>query len=784
MSIKILSISIIFSGMVLGNLPSVIKTGGGQKKNNPRHCISDFDRALIRQNKIEVDRSSLRDTLLFHDPLGNGGMIKLNDSIRHHIYNYVDRNSTYGQVLDYNCMSVTYDGHDATDIGIGGLYYMDEMKTPILAAGPGIVSYTHDGEFDRNIYWDYSTVGNAVIVSHADGTDTQYWHMKKNSVAVSIGDTVATGDTLGFVGSSGISTGPHLHFAVKNESNQTIDPWEGPCNNNQSRWADNQLPFIGDTSAHEVELIDYITTSYPGPNGNWDDFYFLVSDNIPSMKHINPGDQWRSCVWVRNLYNTDTLKTRWYRDGEFVNEWWWVPGESQWWYQGFEYYTNSFWYWYGTWDWISIGGPVGDWTERTYINSKLVGEKNYICDEIANQVPSVDMQQLTVNIGETITGEFTATDDGDPFWFNIESEPNNGGTLELYGGRRKKFKYTAPNDFIGFDPVRISATDDRNITGSGTFIFFEVTGSGLGNISVEPTYVSPLQDSIFISAEALGESDGTSAFAIIKNLVDNTSSLPISLTLENGLWSGNWIPTSESFFSVDLMFINSDTVLYQQVGLFTSVGPLNVSMVGSLTGSPGNASVINFELINNSDVQSVSDVSVSFQAESMECILNMSGTTYTFPEILPGDTINNDDSFVIVINNECNIDTTIYIDVNIHSSGTKWWEDSFGVNIETLGLSKDNLPVAYSLENAYPNPFNPVTTIKYALPLKQFVNIDIFDLIGRKVKSLVSDNVDAGYRTIKWDATNDLGQSVSAGMYIYTIQAGDFRETKKIILLK
>ena len=188
---------IILIGVVLAVQPEWVKTGGGPVNHKPRECISDYELSLVRQNKIEVDRSSMRDTILFHDPFGNGGMININDSVSHHIYNYVDLNTISGQVRDYNCMSVTYDGHDATDIGIGGFYAMDEMKTPILAAAPGIVSYTHDGEYDRNIYWDYNTIGNAVIVSHADGTDTQYWHMKRNSVAVSTGDTVATGDTLG-----------------------------------------------------------------------------------------------------------------------------------------------------------------------------------------------------------------------------------------------------------------------------------------------------------------------------------------------------------------------------------------------------------------------------------------------------------------------------------------------------------------------------------------------------------------------------------------------------------
>ena len=56
--------------------------------------------------------------------------------------------------------------------------------------------------------------------------------------------------------------------------------------------------------------------------------------------------------------------------------------------------------------------------------------------------------------------------------------------------------------------------------------------------------------------------------------------------------------------------------------------------------------------------------------------------------------------------------------------------------------------------------------------------------MGRRVKSLINNNQDAGYRSVYWDATNDLGQPVSAGMYIYTIQAGEFRQTKKMVLLK
>ena len=84
----------------------------------------------------------------------------------------------------------------------------------------------------------------------------------------------------------------------------------------------------------------------------------------------------------------------------------------------------------------------------------------------------------------------------------------------------------------------------------------------------------------------------------------------------------------------------------------------------------------------------------------------------------------------------------------------------------------------------YPNPFNPVTTLRYDLPKNSLVNITIYDMLGRQVKTLINHTQDAGYKSIIWDATNDYGKPVSAGIYLYRIQAGKYISTKKIVLLK
>ena len=100
--------------------------------------------------------------------------------------------------------------------------------------------------------------------------------------------------------------------------------------------------------------------------------------------------------------------------------------------------------------------------------------------------------------------------------------------------------------------------------------------------------------------------------------------------------------------------------------------------------------------------------------------------------------------------------------------------------VEDNGL----VPNEYTLHQNYPNPFNPTTKINYELPNNGFVKITIYDVMGHEVKSLVNMEQEAGYRSTHWNATNDLGKPVPVGMYIYTIQAGNFRETKKMVLLK
>ena len=98
----------------------------------------------------------------------------------------------------------------------------------------------------------------------------------------------------------------------------------------------------------------------------------------------------------------------------------------------------------------------------------------------------------------------------------------------------------------------------------------------------------------------------------------------------------------------------------------------------------------------------------------------------------------------------------------------------------------DNLKLPNNLlvYQNYPNPFNPITTLQYELPKDSFVKVTIYDMLGNVVNNLVNTNQSSGYKSVQWNATNNLGKPVSAGVYLYKIQAGDFIDTKKMILLK
>ena len=133
---------------------------------------------------------------------------------------------------------------------------------------------------------------------------------------------------------------------------------------------------------------------------------------------------------------------------------------------------------------------------------------------------------------------------------------------------------------------------------------------------------------------------------------------------------------------------------------------------------------------------------------------------------------------------ELEFDTEYFYRVSYYVDDWSDYSDTVSVILEFMELDKSKLPNDYALHQNYPNPFNPSTNLSYDLPRDSGVKLTIFNMKGSAVKTLVSEQQSAGKKILQWDATNDLGQKVSAGLYIYTIKAESFSDTKKMILLK
>ncbi len=95
-----------------------------------------------------------------------------------------------------------------------------------------------------------------------------------------------------------------------------------------------------------------------------------------------------------------------------------------------------------------------------------------------------------------------------------------------------------------------------------------------------------------------------------------------------------------------------------------------------------------------------------------------------------------------------------------------------------------NMPTAIALNQNYPNPFNPETNIEFALPTAQNVTLQIYNLLGQTVKTLVSGQMDAGYHTARWNGTNENGSQVPSGVYFFRLSTDNFTKTNKMILLR
>jgi hypothetical protein len=145
--------------------------------------------------------------------------------------------------------------------------------------------------------------------------------------------------------------------------------------------------------------------------------------------------------------------------------------------------------------------------------------------------------------------------------------------------------------------------------------------------------------------------------------------------------------------------------------------------------------------------------------------------------------MNNSDQLMITYNIKDDADWILAGNEEYRLSGSG--ETVVNGDIAGFTLNKvPGVPLTYSVSQNYPNPFNPLTSISYEIPKESFVTISVYNLLGQKVADLVSNLHQAGYHNVMWNSMEMSGKPLSSGVYIYTIQADDFRAVKKMALLK
>lgn len=240
--------------------------------------------------------------------------------------------------------------------------------------------------------------------------------------------------------------------------------------------------------------------------------------------------------------------------------------------------------------------------------------------------------------------------------------------------------------------------------------------------------------------------------------------------------------SAESFNQpLDVWNVSNVTLLTGMFNFATSfdqpIGSWDVSNVTDMRTMFNFASSFN-QPIGSWDVSSVTDMSFLFsRASGFNQPIDewdVSNVLYMNSMFLEASTFNQDLTGWCV----SNIDSepnNFSIDSGLSSENKPVWGTCPGAT----SINEEEIPAVFTLNQNYPNPFNPSTVISYQLPVSSDVQLEVFDMVGRRVAVLVNDRVAAGTHEVNFDATE-----LSSGMYLYRVIVGDFVETRKLTLIK
>ncbi len=302
--------------------------------------------------------------ILFSWPLRNNAGYKGASAFL--ISNFVDHDPLFPNHLkDFQCGTRTYDtasgyNHAGTDIALwpDSWNLMASGLVDIVAAASGTIVLRSDGNVDQSCKFNNND-WNAVYIQHDDGSIAWYGHMKKGSPTTKqVGDRVTAGEYLGKVGSSGNSTGPHLHFEIYDSSRKLIDPYAGQCNdyNVETWWA--AQPAYEDPNLNRL----YTASAPPVFSTCGADGTLSNGGNYFEKSIFSPGESAIFLSTYRDQTDAATTEAKVMKpDGTLAFQW---SDKTN-----VPYYSSS--YWYRTINFLA-NAPTGVWTYEAAYNGKTV----------------------------------------------------------------------------------------------------------------------------------------------------------------------------------------------------------------------------------------------------------------------------------------------------------------------------------------------------------------------------------------------------------------------------
>jgi hypothetical protein len=251
---------------------------------------------------------------------------------------------------------------------------MAREEDRVVAALPGVIVQKSDGAFDQQCQWSGNPPANYVVVRHDNGLLGYYWHLKNGSVTTkAVGARVALGERLGLVGSSGFSTGPHLHFEVRDGGNAVIDPYAGQCSGPTTQWTHQSRaidPLLLRIATHSI-APPAAASNCDKPNPRYGT-HFLRGATVYAAAYLR--DQQTSTPATLAILRPDGSVAT-----SFTS---WTPASGFW--------TAAWWYTSYT---LPSNAPLGEWRVRV----DFAGATNYHSFVVQSTAPATAKIAAVVN---------------------------------------------------------------------------------------------------------------------------------------------------------------------------------------------------------------------------------------------------------------------------------------------------------------------------------------------------------------------------------------------------